>query len=149
MTAAPDFNQLRLGRHPLPVPWEDNAVQLNVVVQNGISIGPLLVMVEESVIGFRREDDREFQIHDNARPVGSPEQRGRAEVLERAVSSLALERSVASGGILLPEGEGPSVINFSGWQTFLGFIFWGVYQQQNPDKTIAEINKIFDEQPNL
>jgi hypothetical protein len=145
----PGLGELMPRDHSLLVPWEEDAIQLNVVVREGISMAPFLVTVQEGTIGFGRERDQKFQIHDNTRPIGSPEQRGRTEILAGPVSRFALHSCVESAGIWRAEGEGLKIVNTRGFDTFLALIFLGVYQQQNPDASIAEITRIFDEYPDL
>lgn len=145
----PILGELKLGEHPLMVPWEKGAIQLNVVVQEGILIAPFLVTVQEDLIGLRREGDREFQVHDNVRPVGSPEQRGQTELFEGPVRGVALHGSAALAGTWRAETRGSRIVNISGFDTFLSLIFLGVYKQQNPNMSIADITRFFDEYPDL
>lgn len=145
----PSLSELNLGDHSLPVPVENDAIQLNVVIQGGISMSPLLVRIEEGIIDFSRELDQKLQIHNNARPVGSPRQRGQTKLLARPVKGVALHSSGAIEGWWRTEGDGLKVENLQGFHTFLSIVFRGIYQQQHPDKSIAEIIEIFDEYPDL
>ncbi|MFI5270758.1 MAG: hypothetical protein ACHQT9_01800 [Candidatus Saccharimonadales bacterium] len=145
----PGLNELTLGDHSLLVPWEDDSIQLNVVVRDGISMAPFPVAVQEDTISFGYKHGQKFQIHDNLRPIGSPEQRGITEVLAGPISGFALHGCVESVGVWSAVGEGLKIVNKKGFDTFLALIFLEVYKQQNPNATIAEITGIFDKYPDL
>ncbi len=145
----PALSELDPHYHVLPVPWEADAIQLNVVVQGGIAMGPLSVMVGEGIIDFSRIPNQKFQIHDNTRPVGTPEQREQTEVLARPVCGFSLLSCIGSEDMWQPDGDGLSIVNMKGFNTFLGFIFLETYKQQHPDATVAEITEIFDQHSDL